>query len=240
MFNTPHILYMVISGILTAILLVWADKFLKKQRNKDRFLTFFAIATVVIHYSDLWVYYFLNDGQVYITSVHLLPVYPCNVMMWLLLAASLIKNKNCVAFQMLGEFCFIIGTVCGIVGIAFNANYDANPTLTDYGILKGLVSHSTMLVGCLYMLSGDYIRIRLFNIVSVLAGLAVFVLCGIGVNELHDYFGMEAPDGMFLRHNPYFSCSPIWPCIGLLLVLFLSLYLLERYKKKKEVSKSHA
>lgn len=240
MFNTPHILYMVISGILTAVLLVLADRMLKLQHHKDRFLTFFAIATVVVHYSDLWVDYFANDGQVLVSSAHLLPVWPCNVMMWMLLAASLIKDKKCLPFQMLGEFCFVVGTVCSIVGIAFNANYDATPTLANYSILKGLVSHSTMLVGCLYMLTGGYIRIRVFNTVSVSAGLGVFFLCGVVVNWLHDYFGMEAPDGMLLRHNPYFDCSPVLPSLGLLLVLFLTLYLMERSKKKKEEGKSHA
>lgn len=234
MFNTQHILYMVISGVLTAILLFLTAKYLKKQQWKDVLLKFFAIATVLLHYSDLWVDYFTNGGQAQITSVHILPVYPCNVMMWLLLIAALMKKKNSRPFQMIGEFCFYMGTICAVVGIVLNANFDANPTLADYGVLKGLLSHSTLLMGCLYMLVGGYIRIRLFNSVSMASGTALLVLCGIGVNRLYDHFGMEAPDGMFLRHNPYFPCTPFIPGIGVILLLTLLLWLLERHRKRKK------
>ncbi len=240
MFNTQHILYMVISGVLTAVLLLLAWKFLKKQEQKDQLLKFFAILTVLIHYSDIWVDYFTNNGQVQIASIYILPVYPCNVVMWMLLVAALMRRKERLPFQMLGEFCFYIGTLCSVLGILLNANFDNNPTLADYSILKGLLSHSTMLVGCLYMMTGGYIRVRFFNAVSVTAGLLTFVLCGIGVNRLYDHFGMEAPDGMFLRSNPYLPVSPVWPGIGAILLMFLVLGLLELRKKKKEKRKQHA
>lgn len=234
MFNTQHILYMVISAVLTAVVLLLAAKWLKKQWHKDRFLKFFAIATVLIHYSDIWVDYFTSGGYIYVSSVHILPVYPCNVVMWMLLIAAMIRKKQSLPFQMLGEFCFFIGTICSVLGIAFNFNFDNNPTFADYSVLRGMLSHSTMLVGCLYMLVGRYIRIRPFNAASVAAGLGVFVLCGMVVNGLYDRFNMETPDGMFLRHNPYFPCSPVLPGVGLVIVMYLLLLLLQRHKKRKK------
>lgn len=234
MFNTQHILYMVISGVMTVILLLLAAKGLKKQRQKDGFLKLFAILTVLLHYSDIWVEYFANGGQAQIKSIYILPVYPCNVVMWMLLAAALIKKKQSLPFQMLAEFCFFIGTLCGVIGIVLNENFDNTPTLADYSILKGLLSHSAMLLGCLYMKVGGYVRIRLMNAVSVTAGLLTFVLCGVGVNRLYDYFGMEAPDGMFLRSNPYMPFSPVWPGIGVIILMFLVLGLREMRKKRKE------
>lgn len=39
MFNTQHILYMVISSVLTGVLLQLANR-LKEQKNRDRFLLF--------------------------------------------------------------------------------------------------------------------------------------------------------------------------------------------------------
>ena len=97
MFNFQHISYMVISGILTVILLTLAGIFVKDQRSKNCILKWAAVVTVAIHYSDLWVDYFLTGGNAYITSVHLLPVYPCNVMMWMLLIAALMKASSVVA-----------------------------------------------------------------------------------------------------------------------------------------------
>ena len=226
MFNTQHILYMVISGILTAVLLALAANYVKDDQTKNRILKFFAISTVVIHYSNLWVDYFTTGGAT-VENNQLLPVYPCNVVMWMLLVASLLQNKKRLLFQLLSEFCFYGGAICGVVGIVLNANFGNTPTLADYDILKGMLSHSTMLFGCLYMLVGGYIKIRVFNAVSVAVGLGTFVLCGMGVNALYECFGMEAPDGMWLRSNPYFSFSPMVLGIVFLIVLFCVLALWE-------------
>lgn len=226
MFNTQHILYMVISGMLTTALLMLATKYAKDDQSKNRILKFFAIITVVIHYSNLWVDYFTTGGAA-VENNQILPVYPCNVVMWMLLIASLLQNKKCLLFQLLGEFCFYGGTVCGVIGIVLNMNFGNNPTLADYDILKGMLSHSTMLFGCLYMLAGHFIKIRVFNAVSVAAGLGTFVLCGMGVNSLYEFFGMEAPDGMWLKSNPYISFSPMVLGIIFVIALFCVLALWE-------------
>lgn len=227
MFNLQHILYMVISGLLTVVLLIVARVFAKTEHSKNLILKFSAIITVVIHYSNLWVDYFTTGGNAVIENNQILPVYPCNVVMWMLLIAALTENKKRLRFQILGESCFYIGTVCGIIGIVLNANFGNTPTLADYDILKGMLSHSTMLFGCLYMMVGDYIKVRVFNVVSVTAGLGTFVICGVGVNWLYEHFGMEPPDGMFLISNPYFRTSPIVMGIWVVMVMFVVLALWE-------------
>ena len=234
MFNTQHILYMVISGLATIVLLMLFSRYAKTQQQKDKILKFFAIITVVIHLSDAWVNYFTTAGQETISSVHILPIYPCNVVMWMLLAAALIPNKKNLIFQILSEFCVFIGIICGIVGIVLNVNFDNTPTLADYEILKSMLSHSTMLLGCLYLMVGGYVHLRLFNALSVAVGLATFVICGATMNWLYEHFGMEAPDGMFLRSNPYFSFSPVVPGIILVAVMAVVLWLYERHKNKKK------
>lgn len=234
MFNFQHISYMVISGILTVILLTLAGIFVKDQRSKNCILKWAAVVTVAIHYSDLWVDHFTCGGVATIENNHILPVYPCNVVMWMLLIAALLRDKERLLFQLLGEFCFFGGTVCGIVGIVLNKNFGNTPTLADYDILKGMLSHSTMLFGCLYMLVGRFIRIRVFNTVSVTAGLGCFVVCGVAVNELYDRFGMTAPDGMFLRSNPYISQSPVVLGLWVVAVMFCLLALWETRLPREE------
>jgi hypothetical protein len=216
---------MVISGIATIVLLVLAHFYARDEKRKNFILKFSAIITVAIHYSNLWVDYFMNGGNATIENNQILPVYPCNVVMWMLLIAALIHDKKRLLFQIFAEFCFIVGVICGVVGIVLNANFDNTPTLADYDILKGLLSHSTMLFGCIYLFTGRFIKIRVFNTVSVSCGLAIFVTCGWCVNKLYEKFDMEPPDGMFLMSNPYFSTSPmilgIWAVILLFLVLAL-------------------
>ena len=234
MFNIEHILYMVISGILTVVLLYLAARFAKDQHSKNFILKFSAIITVMIHYSNLWVDYFVTGGNATIENNHILPVYPCNVVMWMLLVASLLQNKKRLLFQVLSEFCFYGGTICGIVGIVLNVNFGHTPTLADYDILKGLLSHSTMLFGCLYMLVGRFIRIRVFNAVSVTIGLGTFVICGVGVNMLYEHFGMTPPDGMFLKSNPYTTVSPVILGIWAIIILFFGLAIWELRLPKED------
>ena len=225
MFNLQHILYMVISGILTIAILLFSAKFAKNDQSKNRILKFFAIITVVIHYSNLWVDYFTSGGTVTLENNQILPVYPCNVVMWMLLIAALLQNKKRLLFQILGEFCFYGGSICGIIGIVLNQNFGNTPTLADYDILKGMLSHSTMLIGCLYMFVGKFIHIRVFNAVSLAAGLGTFILCGLGVNGLYETFGMEAPDGMWLKSNPYIGIPPMLLGLVFVIAVFLVLHL---------------
>ena len=241
MFNAQHILYMVISGILTAALLVLFARKVTHPNTKNRILKIFAVLTVAIHYSNLWVDFFASGGSATIENNQILPVYPCNVVMWMLLIAAFLRDKKSLLFQLLGEFCLIGGTICGIVGIVLNANFDANPTLADYDILKGLLSHSTMLFGCLYMLVGQFVRLRVFNTVSVTFGLGSFVVCGLLVDFLYETFGMEPPDGMFLRSNPYADISVVVLGIGVIGVLFvvLSLWELRLPREERWYTKIH-
>lgn len=226
---------MVISFTITAILLVLCGIFIKKDKNKNLILLLSAVITVAIHYSDLWYGYFANNGEETISGTHILPMYPCNVVMWMLLAASLIKNKKSIGFKLLADFCFYAGVICGVVGIMFNINFDNTPTLKDYYVLKGLLSHSTMLFGCIYIMVGRFIKIRVSNIIGITAGLGVFVLCGLLVNGLFALFGMESPDGMFLYSNPLFPVSPmlLGPFAILLLAGILALVELRLPKEER-------
>ena len=225
---------MIISTLLTIALLIMAAKCVKTDKTKNLILKFSAIITVVIHYSILWVDFFSTGGNAYIENNHILPVYPCNVLMWMLLIVALLKNKKSLLFRIIAEFCFYAGTISGIVGIVFNINFDNNPTLAEYSVLKGLLSHSTMIFGCLYLLIGKYITIRVFNALSVTAGLGCFVVCGFIVNGLYEAFGMTPPDGMFLKSNPYIPVSPLLLGLGAVVIVFIVLALWELKLPREE------
>ncbi len=207
---------MVISAVLTAALLYLAAKKIKEQRYKDLILKLSAVITVIIHISDLWVEYFQTGGNAYVSSVHIFPMYPCNIIMWMLLAAAFIENRKSRIFKLLAEFCFIVGIVCGVIGIVLNENFDATPTLADYSVLKGLLSHSTMLFGCIYLFVGGYVRPGIFSTVSLIFGFGIFVVCGLGMNLIYSAFGMESPDGIWINGVPYVGVSSI--ILGLLAV----------------------
>lgn len=221
MFNSQHILYMLISGAVTAALLVLSNRFATDDASKNKILRFFAVITVVLHYSNLWVDYFTTGGNATVSNNQILPIYPCNVIMWMLLIAAFLRDKQQRLFQILAEFCFIVGSVCGTLGIVLNINFSNTPTLADYEILKGMLSHSTMLFGCLYLFAGGFVRIRMFNFVSVIAGLSCFILCGLITNNIYRHFGMDAPDGMWLQSNPFqFGLPPMVLALVVTSILF--------------------
>ncbi len=234
MFNLQHILYILISGGLTVALLMLFHNRVKEENTKNFILKFFAIGTVLIHYSNIWVNYFLSEGNAVFENNHILPVYPCNVVMWMLLVAACCRNKKCLLFQILSEFCFYAGTVCGIFGVVLNMNFDANPTLANYDVFKGMLSHSTMLFGCLYMMVGGFVRIRVFNTVSLLAGWGCFIFCGVFVNRLYTHFGMTPPDGMWLKANPYLGVSPMILAGFAIFLIFVVLCIRDRSLPEEE------
>jgi uncharacterized membrane protein (DUF485 family) len=149
----------------------------------------------------LWVDYF-TTGSAEVESTMLLPIYPCNIAMWLLLIVAFTKNKQTKAFKIMAEFTFYLGIVGGVMGIALNEIYSGNPNLADWSTLKGLLSHSTMLFGAIYLLVGKYIRIRVDNVISVFAGLLLLLIDGIIIIAIHRFFGLDCPNCMYLLESP--------------------------------------
>jgi hypothetical protein len=246
LFDLTHSLYMIISVLLSVGVFFAAARFCKAGESKELFLKWVAVITVVLHYSNIWVQYFGNGGSTDgLEGSHLLPIYPCHIMMWLLFITAFKKKKSGVLFTMLAEFCFWGGIICGSIGIILNENYASMPTLADWGVFKGLLSHSTLIIGCIYMRVGGFMKIRVFNVLSVAAGLCVFLADGIFANWLYKVCGLPAVNAMYLQHSPYPSTpwlSPILMGVVGCLVLFAILVVYEQrfpeeerwYNKAKE------
>lgn len=202
LFDLTHILYMVITFGITAALLVVLNFKVKTETGKFNVLKISAILTVALHFSSLWVDFF-KTGEAEVQKSMLLPIYPCNVMMWLLLITAFTKKHDTLAFKMLSEFTFWAGVVCGTIGIVFNENYGNNPNLLDYDIFKGLISHTTMVFGCIYLKTSNIVKIRVFNVLSVISGLLLFVVDGAVINGLLAAFHLDSVNSMYLLEPPF-------------------------------------
>ena len=73
MFNTQHILYMVISGVLTALLLLFFRRHIQSEQGRIRVLKFFALITVLIHVSDALYYFLTTAGRYYVCLLYTSP-----------------------------------------------------------------------------------------------------------------------------------------------------------------------
>lgn len=222
--------------ILTIVGLVLCKIYIKQDKSKKLVLKIFAILTVIIHYSILYVDFF-SAGVAEAEPPLLLPIYPCNVMMWLLLICAFIKNDKSKFAKALYEFTFYAGIICGSIGILLNENFASNPSLLHWYSLRGLLSHSTMVFGCLYILVGGFIRIDVSNCLSLVFGLCLFLVDGFIINSLYLIFGLGQCNSMYLQQVP-FEAYPwlntyVMGLAGLLLV-FIFTCICEHFMKKKQ------
>lgn len=141
------LLFTLASFIFLFIVLFLSKRYIKKKKTRDLMILISAIVTIIIHYSIILYDYFMGN-PIQIDNTMYLPVYPCNVMMWVALVIGVI-NKEGKVFSYLSEFMAFAGTICGVIGLGFNTNFLNNSDFSDYSILKGLLSHVTLLYSSL-------------------------------------------------------------------------------------------
>ena len=231
------VLYNLISLIVTIGLMILCKKVIKKDSTKNLVLKIVSLVVVAIHYSSLYVDFF-STGSAMIEDNMILPVYPCNIIMWMLVIVAFFKNKDSKVYKVLSEYTFIAGTFCAFVGVAFNINFLNDPNLANYDILKGLLSHSVLLFGTIYLGVFDYVKIRVKSTsISIIIGLLMFSLCGILVNTLYYLFDIPSVNAMFMLEPPlpslpFFNFFTLG-LLGILLV-FIGLNIYERFALPKE------
>ena len=231
------LIYNVVSFVVIAAGLILCKKVIRKESSKNFILKFVSILVVIIHISSLYVDFFKCGGVANIEDNIILPIYPCNVVMWLLVITAFMKNKKSKLFSHVAEFTFLAGTICGVIGVVFNFNFLNTPSFKDYDILKGLLSHSVMIFGTIYIYVFDYITLSVRNTMkSILYGLLLFVMIGFSINTLFKVFELPSVNSMYLE-----SPMPEYPfvnfyTIGLvgLVISFIGLNVYERFKYKKE------
>ena len=202
MFNTAHIIFMIVAFVLILAGELLAGFFVRKNGAKRAILITFAVATVLIHFSSLWVDY-LSTGAASVDNTMLFLIYPCNIAMWLLLIVALLKNTEGKFYKIVAEFTFYLGIVGGIIGIVFNEIYANSPTFADWHSIKGLFSHATLIFGCIYLAVGGFIKIRVRNTISVAIGMLFMVADGAITIGIFRACNLEAPNAMYLLANPF-------------------------------------
>ena len=186
------------------LIFIMCKKVVRNQNTKDRILKIVAISVVVIHFSSLYEDFFSNNGEALVEDNMLLPIYPCNIIMWLLLIVSFMKNKESIIYKTLSEFTFIGGTICGLAGVLFNINFLNNPNFFDYDIFKGLISHTVMIFGTIYLFVFKYVKLEVARTTkSIFWGLIIFAVDGIVINALFYYFGLDSVNAMYMLEPPF-------------------------------------
>lgn len=230
-------LYNIITLVIVTLLLILCKKKVGKERTKDLILKISSIAVVVIHMSSIYYHYFF-DKVIEVEDNMFLPIYPCNIVMWLLVIVAFMRNKESKWFKLLAGFCFLGGTVCGLIGVIANINYLNNPNFLDFDIMKGLVSHDVMIFSTLYLGIMGYVEVDFVNSMkSNIFGLLLFCVIGGLINLLYWCFGLDDVNAMFMISPPFEDLPFInffTIGIGSVIILFIGLNIYELIAIPKE------
>lgn len=231
------VIYYILTILFCVLGLIACKKYVKTDRARDLIFKIVAIVTVILHYSILWVEY-LQNGKVEVPNSLLFPIYPCHIVMWIALITALWKNKSSRVFQFLVISMFFIGTICCSIGIVFNENYLASPNEVGYEVVKGLISHSTLLFCCLYVFVMGYLKVNFINnFIGVIMGLLLLLVQGTIINTLFKICGLDSVNAMYMQEPPFANLPFINTLtIGVagVIVSFCWILLLEHFFVPKE------
>lgn len=230
--------------VVIAALLFTVKKTVKTKRAERILLIVAALVTILFHYSELIFRVITNNGaMLYLQDNRnlILPLYPCNAVMWSCLILSLLKNENSRLSKLLGDYIFWFGMVSTLVGMFANMDFIANPTLTVYGNVKSIGAHATLLFNLLLLGLFGRVKIDFFRnmkhiFIMVVAMFVIGLYCNLLIAVLVSTAEAYDENSMFILHSPFeavpFLTYPIIASIGLVLYAALfTVFELIRYKK---------
>jgi len=206
LFDMHHIAYIIISLSLTVMLLVLAKRHLRTRRQKAFFLKTFAVLTVFLHISPLWID-FLKNGQAMVADNMLFPIYFCNMSMYLLMVTAFIDFRETPFYRHLAAFTAYAGIFGGMISLFYPDYYLGASSMFQWGVFKSMASHSTMVIGAAWLFVSGDARIGYDNIASYVAGLVFYGLAGLVVNTIFVSNGLRHPNAMYLDHPPLSDVS---------------------------------
>ena len=222
LFNLALIL--VISAALVA-----AKKWASSKRAQTVCLLIAPILTILVHYSTLF-YLAFTGGD---TILHLrdtpnlvLPMYPCNIVMWCALIYGLLPKKESHLGLVLSDYLFWFGLLSTLVGMFANVDFILNPTLRDWEVTKSILAHATLLFNVLLipvygLLRFDFFRNMRNMVISVVAMYAIGLYCNLVFKVFVSVEMAYDQNAMFLLHSPFeglpFLRYPVIALLGLLL-----------------------
>ncbi len=240
------VLFNLITIAVIALGLWLVKRWVKGERGQNILLISAACLTILCHYSSLIFHLFANDGSAvaYLAETPnlILPIYPCNLVMWAALLFALLKNKRGRLGAFLADYLFWFGIFSTLVGMFANVDFINNPTLADYEVTKSILAHATLLFNVLLLPLFGYIKVDFKRnlthmLYSVLGMLLVGLYCNLIFHVLVSEEMAYEVNSMFLLHSPFAGAEFLtYPFIATVaLLLYAALFaLLERIYLPKE------
>lgn len=221
---------------IITIALCLIKKYVKKERTQNIIFIIAAVFTILFHYSS-FIFKLLSGGNAmeYLSDTPnlILPIYPCNVVMWSALIFAFIKNKRSRLGSFFVDYLFWFGIISTLVGMFANVDFIMNPTLADYENFKSITAHATLLFNILLLPIFGYVKIdvkrNIINIsISILMMAIIGGYCNLVFHALVSAAAAYDVNSMFLIHSPFDRLEFLtYPAIALIAIpLYLAVFAL--------------
>jgi hypothetical protein len=120
--------------LLIFTIVFFCKKYIKTDKSKNIVLLLSALVTIIFHYSSFIYLSITGNASVeYLKNTPnlLLPIYPCNVVMWGCLIYGIMKNKESKGTMFLADYLFWFGIFSTLVGMFANVDFINNPSLNE-------------------------------------------------------------------------------------------------------------
>lgn len=208
---TELLIFNFVTIAVIAAALFLCKKLIKSPRAVNVLLLVAAAVTILCHYSSL-PYHHFKDGSAMTYLRHnpnlILPIYPCNVVMWACLIYGLMRKKESRLGQLFADYIFWFGIVSTLVGMFANVDFVRNPNLGDFDICKGVLAHATMLFNVLLLPVFGKIKINFGKnlahvAISVVAMYFIGLYCNLVFEVLVSKEMAYSVNSMFIIHSPF-------------------------------------
>ena len=218
-------------AIIAALLFV-VKKTARTDRVRNVWLLGAAVVTILFHYSELIFRCITASGALEYLKDNpnlILPIYPCNVVMWSCLILALTK-KDTKAGKLLIDYVFWFGIFSTLIGMFANVDFILNPTLADYTNVKSIGAHATLLFNVLLlpvfkMIRFDFLQNMKHMTISVVGMYLIGLYCNLVYRVMISDEAAYDVNSMFIIHSPFegveFLKYPIIAVIGLVLYCIL-------------------
>ena len=216
--------------------LYFCKKYFKSDRSKNIVLFIAALSTILCHYSSIAYHYFTSGSATQFLRHNpnlLLPIYPCNVVMWGCLIYGLMRNKKTKSASFLADYLFWFGIFSTLVGMFANIDFINNPTLKNFDVTKGIVAHATLLFNVLLIVVFGNIKIDLIkNMTHIVIAVVMMYLIGMYCNKLFEILVSAEMayevNSMYIIHSPFPAVSFLkYPVIAMIaLILYFGIFAL--------------
>lgn len=215
-------------------LLVTSKKLIRGERAKYALFLVAPIVTILCHYST-FIYLVLSGGDAYSYLVEtpnlLLPIYPCNIVMWSALIYGLLRNKSSKFALFFSDYVFWFGVASTLVGMFANVDFIVNPTLRDYEVTKSILAHATLLFNVLLipvfgLLRPSFSRNMKNMVLSVIIMYVIGMYCNLIFRVLVSAERAYDVNSMFIIHSPFEGVPALtYPLIAAVaLIIYLVIF----------------